>query len=283
MATAARITIAEVEEIVENGEIDPNQVHLPGIYVHRIVKGPKYEKRIERLTLHEEKTADSKSHKDKDAIKRSRIAKRAALEFKDGMYCNLGIGIPTLASNYVPMGIHIELQSENGLLGMGPYPILGKQDPDLINAGKETVTTIPGSAIFSSAESFAMIRGAHVNLTILGALQVSKNGDLANWVIPGKMVKGPGGAMDLTSSGSRVVVTMEHTAKGTHKIVKECTLPLTAKKCVDRIITELCVFDVDKKNGGLILVEKAEDTTVDEIKESTGCDFRVSSNLLITA
>ncbi|KAL6064507.1 Succinyl-CoA:3-ketoacid coenzyme A transferase 1, mitochondrial [Balamuthia mandrillaris] len=272
MATAAKVCIAEVEEIVEAGALDPDEIHLPGIYVQRLIRGPSYQKRIERLTLDKgesEKAIDPK---------RERIVKRAALEFEDGMYCNLGIGIPTLSSNYIPKGISIELQSENGLLGMGPYPKTGKQDPDLINAGKETVTTLPGSATFSSDASFAMIRGAHMNLTMLGALQVSKNGDLANWIIPGKMVKGPGGAMDLTSSGTRVVVTMEHTAKGKHKILDKCALPLTARQCVNRIITDMAVFDVNPKTG-LTLIEIAEDTNLEAVKQATGCEFAVSPKL----
>jgi 3-oxoacid CoA-transferase len=277
MGKAADQTIVEVEELVDVGSIPPDHVHLPGIYVDKIVVGRKYEKRIERLTLTD--PSNEKKAGPGDDI-RERIIRRAAREFSDGMYVNLGIGIPAMASNYIPKGMNVVLHSENGVLGFGPFPKPGLQDPDLINAAKETVTVLPGGSFFGSDESFAMVRGNHVNITMLGALQVSKFGDLANWMIPGKMVKGMGGAMDLVAApGGRVVVTMEHTAKGAHKIVDSCSLPLTGKNVVDTIITEKCVFRVDSSSG-LVLTELWPGLTVDDIKNCTGCDFVVSDQLI---
>lgn len=271
VATCARVCVAEVEELVPAGALDPDSIHTPGIYVDRIVQGERYEKRIEFRTV--QGAAASR----KESPIRERIARRAARELRDGFYVNLGIGIPTLVANFIPAGVELTLQSENGLLGIGPYPTDDAVDPDLINAGKQTISTLPGSSFFSSSDSFAMIRGGHIDLSILGALEVSANGDIANWMVPGKMVKGPGGAMDLVAGVARVVAVMEHTSKdGAPKILPACTLPITGQGVVSLIITDLAVFEVMPEGRGLKLIELQGDATLEEVRTKTGAPFVVA-------
>ena len=272
-AKAGRVTVAEVEEIVEIGELNPHEIHTPGNYIDRILLSKDLEKPIEQLTL-----AGKVSVKGFSPA-REWQAKRISQEFKNGMYANLGIGMPTLVANYIPDDITVTLHAENGLLGVGPFPQEGQQDPDLINAGKQTITWLPGGAFFDSAESFAMVRGGHIDLSVLGAMQVSRFGDLANWMIPGAMVKGPGGAMDLVSGVKKIIIMMDHCAKdGSSKLMEECTLPLTGKNVVDMVVTDLAVFEIDPESG-LTLVELAPGSSVELIKEKTGCPFTIAADL----
>jgi 3-oxoacid CoA-transferase subunit B len=213
------------------------------------------------------------------ALDKNQIAQRIAQELEHNMYVNLGIGIPTLVANYIPKGIDIEFQSENGVLGMGPFPFEGEEDPDMINAGKQTITTLPGAVLFDSATSFSMIRGQHVQLTVLGAMEVSENGDIANWKIPGKMVKGMGGAMDLVASAENIIVAMMHTNRaGESKILKKCTLPITGVNCIKKVVTNLAVLEVTKK--GFKLLERAPGVSVEEIKNSTEASLIIDGGIL---
>jgi 3-oxoacid CoA-transferase len=284
MAKAARLTIVEAENIVPLGSLNPNDIDLPGIFIDRIVPATA-DKIIERKTLRPKEGADTSTTQGENGaalIRRNRIARRAAKELKNGYYVNLGVGMPTLAPSFLPPEAKVWIQSENGILGMGPYPTDDEVDADIINAGKETVTLIPGASCFDSSESFGMIRGGHVDVSILGALQVSANGDLANYMIPGKVFKGMGGAMDLISNpeNTKIVVTTDHQDKnGRPKVVQQCSLPLTGAKCVSTIITDLCVFQVDRKEGGLTLTELAEGVSVEEVREKTGAKFEVAQEI----
>ena len=275
MAGCAPITIAEVEHIVD--ELPPDQVHFPGCFVDRVYKAPKVFHKIERLRIRKPGQAAKISENPKDRV-RDFIAKRAAKEIKDGMYANLGAGIPMSVSNIVEGKVQVDLQGENGLVCIGPYPLEHEVDADVINAGKESVTTKPGYSISRSSDAFGMMRGKHIHLTMLGALQVSQHGDLANWIIPKQKVKGMGGAMDLVSCGSEVVIAMEHNSpKGEPKVVKDCTIPLTGKGIVTTLVTEKAVFRF--KPEGMILVEIAKNLTVDELRKCTTAEFIVSPDL----
>ena len=283
MAAAGKITIAEVEELVATGTLDPNDIHVPGIYVQRIFEGKNYEKRIEQKTISkpdiENENSEKKDIKIGIGLDKDQIAQRISKELKDGYYVNLGIGIPTLVANYIPKGMNVVLQSENGLLGIGPFPTEDKIDADFINAGKQTITMQPGSSLFSSAESFAMIRGEHVDLTILGAMEVSENGDIANWKIPGKMVKGMGGAMDLVASAKNIIVAMQHVSKdGKSKLLKNCTLPITGINCVKKIVTELAVLEI-LPEGGFKLLETAPGISIADVQKATEGKLIISDDV----
>lgn len=282
MPAAGKIAIAEVEILVKEGELDPAQIHVPGVYVQRIFEGKNYEKRIEQRTISKTTSSENSEEvffEEGKGLTKFGIAKRISQEIKNGYYVNLGIGIPTLVANYIPENMDVVLQSENGLLGIGPFPNEENVDADFINAGKQTITLQDGASLFHSAESFAMIRGEHIDLTILGAMEVAENGDIANWKIPGKMVKGMGGAMDLVASAKNIIVAMQQVDKyGNSKLLEKCSLPLTGTNCIKKIVTELGVYDI-LPQGGFMLIEKAPGVSIAQIKSATAGKLEIAKNV----
>ena len=277
MAMCSKYTIAEVEEIVEAGTLDPDHIHTPGIFVKRLVKGDKYEKPIEYQTYSDEGVLTI--NKESFYNERITIAKRASKEIKNGMYVNLGLGIPSLIANFIDPKDKVIIHSVSGILGVGKYPKKGEANPDIVNTNREAVTLIPGASVRSSNEALDMVRGGHIDMTFLGALQVSQSGDLANWIVPGKYIGGIGASMDLVANReSRKIVTMLHTTSGMPKIVDECTLPITGVKCIDLLITEKGVFDY-KRPEGMTLIELAKGVTLDEVLKLTPCNFKIASDL----
>ncbi|CAG9327166.1 unnamed protein product [Blepharisma stoltei] len=275
VAMCSKVTIAEVEEIVEEGELDPDQIHTPGIFVHRLIKGEKYIKPFEYVY---HPSSEDKTQVDNYDL-RARIAKRVIKELTDGMYVTLGLGIPSLIPDFLPPDLKIRIHSVSGALGVGPSPRNGNRNPDLVNSNREPITILPGGSTFSSCVSLNMLRGGHMDAVVVPGFQVSKHGDLANWIIPGKIIKGMGSAMDaVIHEQSKVIVTMLHAHEGIPRIVKECTLPITAKKCVDLLVTEHGVFDFNREDE-ITLIEIAKGSTLSHIKDITGCAFTVSSDL----
>ncbi len=274
IAGAARITVAEVDHIVDH--LPPEKIHTPGCLVDRIFQGDYNSRKIERLKVRYESQYNP-GNESKAERPRNKICRRLAKELKTGMYVNLGIGIPSEVPPYLSSDVHVNFQMENGLVGGGPYPLLDNIDPDIINAGKETITAIPGYSISDSTEAFGMMRGKHLHMTMLGGMQVSTDGDLANWVIPGKKATGMGGAMDLATSSTNVIVAMEHINGGQPRILNKCTYPLTAKQCVKKVVTNLAVFEI--RNRTMVLVEKDPSISLEELKKITPADYTVDPNL----